>query len=224
VRSATARERAHGRRPGLRTLGLHLHRVGGEGSHLRPGSHSDHQGLVEAGSELSGSTWRGPATAGRQVRPGRPRRQHGGSACDVHQFHPAQTELKALWTDPQFDPACMRSTRALEFHAALDYHPGASAGHAPPDVVAATVQERAWSSPIWYTRARRTAGSPASTTVAGLRKQGLALTDEQLKTLWWVISSGYITTSPACASEPVRSRDRPSPITWGACAAAERGR
>src|SRR4029077_18565053 len=63
-------------------------------------------------------------------------------------------ELKTVWTDPEFDP----SVHAFYYARALEIPTprwttiqAAQLGIAPPDVVPATIQERARSSPIWYT-------------------------------------------------------------------------
>ena len=59
-------------------------------------------------------------------------------------------ELKAVWSDLEFDP----SLHAFYYARAGDPTPrwttiqARQIGIAPPDVVPATVQERAWSSPI----------------------------------------------------------------------------
>jgi len=97
-------------------------------------------------------------------------------------------ELKTVWTDPEFDP----SLHAFYYARVLEIPTprwttiqAKKLGVAPPDVVAATLQERAWSSPIWYTpsaEARRSAKPPV--TVASLEKQGaVALNDDQIKAL-----------------------------------------
>ena len=97
-------------------------------------------------------------------------------------------ELKTVWTDPEFDP----SVPAFYYARVLEVPTprwttiqAAQLGIAPPDVVPATVQERAWSSPIWYTptaEARKVA--KAGPTVDELKKQGaVALNDAQLNAL-----------------------------------------
>ncbi len=97
-------------------------------------------------------------------------------------------ELKTLWTDPEFDP----SLHAFYYARVLEIPTprwttiqAKELGIAPPDVVAATVQERSWSSPIWYTpSAAALAAARRGTTVAELTKQGaVALNDAQLVAL-----------------------------------------
>jgi hypothetical protein len=97
-------------------------------------------------------------------------------------------ELKTVWTDPEFDPSvpAFYYTRVLEIPTPRwTTIQSAQLGIAPPDVVRATVQERAWSSPIWYTptaEARKIA--KVGPTVDDLKKQGaVALNDAQLKAL-----------------------------------------
>ena len=81
-----------------------------------------------------------------------------GSTVDLEKATYTNTigsvELKTVWTDPEFDP----SLHAFYYARVLEIPTprwttiqAAKLGIAPPDVVAATLQERAWSSPIWYT-------------------------------------------------------------------------
>jgi hypothetical protein len=113
-----------------------------------------------------------------------------GSTVDLEKATYTNTigsvELKTVWTDPEFDP----SLHAFYYARVLEIPTprwttiqAAKLGIAPPDVVAATLQERAWSSPIWYTPSAEAAkAAKRGTTVADLKKQGaVALGDAQLK-------------------------------------------
>jgi len=97
-------------------------------------------------------------------------------------------ELKTVWTDPEFDAGlhAFYYARVLEIPTPRwTLIQAVKAGLPPADVVPLTGQERAWSSPIWYTpsaEARKSA--PAGTTVASLKAKGATeLNDEQLKEL-----------------------------------------
>jgi hypothetical protein len=115
-----------------------------------------------------------------------------GSTVDIEKATYTNTigavELKTVWIDPEFDP----SVHAFYYARVLEIPTprwttiqAAQLGIAPPDVVPATQQERAWSSPIWYTptpEARKVAKT--GPTVDDLKKQGaVALNDAQLKAL-----------------------------------------
>jgi hypothetical protein len=97
-------------------------------------------------------------------------------------------ELKTVWKDPEFDAGlhAFSYARVLEIPTPRwTLIQAVKSGLQPPDVVPLTGQERAWSSPIWYTPsagARKSA--PAGMTAADLKKKGATpLTNEQLKAL-----------------------------------------
>ena len=115
-----------------------------------------------------------------------------GSTVDIENATYTNTigavELKTVWTDPEFDP----SLHAFYYARVLEIPTprwttiqAKKLGIPPPDVVPPTVQERAWTSPIWYTPSAeaRKAATPG-VTVADLKKKGAAaLNDAQLKAL-----------------------------------------
>ena len=97
-------------------------------------------------------------------------------------------ELKGVWADPEFDPGlhAFYYARVLEIPTPRwTTIQAKQLGIAPPDVVPPTLQERAWSSPIWYTpsaEARKVA-TPGMT-VNDLKKKGaVPLNDLQLRAL-----------------------------------------
>jgi hypothetical protein len=115
-----------------------------------------------------------------------------GSTVDIAKASYTNTigavELETTWTDPDFDPAldAFYYARVLEIPTPRwTTIQAKELGIAPPEVVPATVQERAWSSPIWYTPTAdaRRAAKPGLT-VADLKQKGAAmLNDAQLTQL-----------------------------------------
>jgi hypothetical protein len=98
------------------------------------------------------------------------------------------TELKTVWTDPEFDASlhAFYYVRVLEIPTPRwTLIQAVKSGLPPPDVVPLTGQERAWSSPIWYTpSAEARKNVQAGMTVAELQKKGATqLGDAQLKAL-----------------------------------------
>jgi len=98
------------------------------------------------------------------------------------------TELKTVWTDPEFDSSLhgFYYARVLEIPTPRwTFIQAVKAGVPPADIVPLTGQERAWTSPIWYTpSADARKNAPAGMTVADLKAKGAtALGDAQLKPL-----------------------------------------
>jgi hypothetical protein len=98
------------------------------------------------------------------------------------------TELGTVWSDPDFDPSlhAFYYARVLEIPTPRwTLIQAVKAGLPPPDVVPLTGQERAWTSPIWYTPStEERKNASAGMTVANLKTRGAtALGDAQLKAL-----------------------------------------
>ena len=115
-----------------------------------------------------------------------------GSTVDIKNASYTNTigavELKTVWTDPEFDPSldAFYYIRVLQIPTPRwSTYDAKWLGVPPPSTVPATVQERAWSSPIWYTpTAEARKGAEPGMTVADLKQQGaVALDDAQLKQL-----------------------------------------
>ncbi|MFU0505611.1 DUF3604 domain-containing protein [Pseudaminobacter sp. NGMCC 1.201702] len=97
-------------------------------------------------------------------------------------------ELKAVWTDPEFDASqhAFYYARALQIPTPRwSTYDAAKLGKLPPGDVPATIQERAWSTPIWYTPTEaEVAKVKPGLTVADLLGTGAtALGDSELKEL-----------------------------------------
>jgi hypothetical protein len=115
-----------------------------------------------------------------------------GSTVDIAKASYTNTigavELKGTWTDPDFDLAVDAFYYARVIAIPTPRWTTIQAKELkvpPPATVPATVQERAWSSPIWYTPSAdaKKAGTPGMS-VADLEQKGaVALDDAQLQEL-----------------------------------------
>jgi hypothetical protein len=91
-----------------------------------------------------------------------------------------------VWTDPEFDPSlhAFYYARVLQIPTPRwSTYDAAKEGVAPPKEVASTVQERAWTSPIWFSPTAEAAKSAKrGMTVTELKGKGAtALSDADLK-------------------------------------------
>jgi Protein of unknown function (DUF3604) len=97
-------------------------------------------------------------------------------------------ELKKVWTDPEFDPKlhAFYYARVIQIPTPRwSTYDAKKLGVAPPTTVPSSIQERAWTSPIWYTPgSEASASGQANATVANLLKEGAQpLNDAQLKAM-----------------------------------------
>ena len=94
-----------------------------------------------------------------------------------------------VWKDPDFHPElnAFYYARVIQIPTPRwSTYDAKKLGVPPPSFVAPTVQERAWTSPIWYTPTAEEArkGDQGGLKIAGIAKSGaVALNDAQLKEL-----------------------------------------
>lgn len=98
------------------------------------------------------------------------------------------TELRKTWTDPEFDPSlhAFYYARVLQIPTPRwSTYDAAKLNVAPPKDVAATVQERVWTTPIWFTpRPEAAKAATPGVTVTDLKGKGATeLGDAELKAL-----------------------------------------
>lgn len=97
-------------------------------------------------------------------------------------------ELKAFWTDPDFDASqnAFYYARAIQIPTPRwSTYDAAKLGVAPPSDVAATIQERAWGTPIWYVPTKADAAKAKSGLMVAdlVKRKATALGDAELKSL-----------------------------------------
>jgi hypothetical protein len=115
-----------------------------------------------------------------------------GSTVDISKATYTNTigaaELKTVWTDPDFDPAlhAFYYARVLQIPTPRwSTYDAATLKVAPPKEVASTVQERVWTTPIWFTpKPEVSKAAERGMTVAQLKSAGAtSLSDPELKAL-----------------------------------------
>jgi hypothetical protein len=128
----------------------------------------------------------------RKIDPATGRLEPVGSTVDILNATYSNTigavELKKVWTDPEFDPSlhAFYYARVLQIPTPRwSTYDAKKLGILPPSDAPATLQERAWTSPIWYTpSAEASKSAQRGVTVADLKQKGaVALNDAQLKDL-----------------------------------------
>ncbi|MCY3972417.1 MAG: DUF3604 domain-containing protein, partial [Acidobacteria bacterium] len=112
----------------------------------------------ESGGETAEMVYDVACSDGLEVDPATNRCPDNGATVDLSDCSTSEdvgaAELKTIWTDPDFDPG----QRAFYYARVLE-NPvcrwsswdALRAGTTPRQDFPATIQERAWSSPIWYT-------------------------------------------------------------------------